>query len=156
MSLRYRTVTVGGANITVRQCCPFDGLTNLTFPVYLNHYNASGLVQPYGSIGDNGTIVVSGIVRPAWNPLPSGATGNFRAAPSGLTHTVTMGYANGTDGFGLDQHTYYKDINYYQNYWTCPSGHFFIYPSGLATDLPVNYATGNVSDTTPMPWSNFE
>src|SRR5665213_2135458 len=102
MSLRYRTITVGGIPLTVRQCCPKDGLTNLTYPVYLNKTNASGLVQPYGSVGDNGTIVVSGIVRPSWNPWPSGAAESFRGAPSGLTHTFTMGYAIGTDGFGKD------------------------------------------------------
>ena len=151
MSIYYSTQIVNGYPMKITKACPFDGLTNLTFPVYLNHYNASGLVQPYGSVGDNNLIVPSGIVRPAWNPQPSG---NFRAAPSGLSETFTMGYAMGTDGFGLDQRTYYSEINWYQNYWTCPNGHFFIYPSGIG--YPSTTGMSNISDTPPPAFGNFE
>lgn len=153
MSIYKRRILVHGAPVDTTLVCPFDGLTNLRYPAYRNSINGSGLVQPYGPIGDDKLVHVSGITRPAWNSDP---TGYFRAAPSGLSRTHTHAYATGSDGFGRDTFTNFSDINYYQNYWVCPSGHYFIFPSGLASDMPGGAAQGNVSDTPPAPFGNFE
>lgn len=145
-------ILVHGAPVDTHLACPFDGLTDLQFPAYRNKINASGLVQPYGPIGDDALVHMSGIVRPNWNPDP---TGYFRAAPSGLTRVHNHAWAN--DGYnGVDKVTNYDDINYYQAYWTCPSGHFFIFPSGVSADLPGGAYSGNRSNSVPTSWGQFE
>jgi hypothetical protein len=153
MGLYKRRILVHGAPVDTTLVCPFDGLSNLSYPVYLNSVNGSGLPQPRGPIGDDSLVHVSGITRPAWNADP---TGYFRAAPSGLARTYTRAYANGTDGFGKDTYTAFSEVNWYQNYWACPSGHHFIFPSGLSSDMPGGAAQGNVSDTVPPAFGNFE
>ena len=153
MALYARRILVHGAPVDTHLACPFDGTTNLKYPSYLNEINGSGLPQPYGPIGDDGLIHVSGIAAPSWNPDP---TGFFRPAPSGLAYSHTMAYANGTDGFGLDVHTNYREVNWYQAYWKCPNGHFFIYPSGVAADMPGGASVGNISEVPPAPFGNFE
>lgn len=153
MSLYKRRILVHGAAVNTHLACPFDGTTDLKYPVYLNKYNPSGLVQPYGPINDNKLVSTNGIVRPRYNDDPSGY---FRPVPSGLQHTYTHAYANGTDGYGRDNYTAFKEGNWYQNYWTCPSGHFFIFPSGVAADMPGGAAVGNNSNTPPSKFGNFE
>jgi len=158
MGLYPIRILVHGAPVDTHLACPFDGLTNITFPAYRNKYNASGLVQPIGPIGDRGEIEISGIVRPNWNPNPSGF---HRPAPSGLErdHLYAWEFGNATSGpgaFGHDGVRNFDEVNWYQAYWTCPSGHFFIYPSGVAADMPAGFQAGMTVNNPPASWGQFE
>ena len=146
------------------QCCPYDGITELAYPAYLNNYNASGLTQPFGAINDQGLISVSGIAAPitATNGDPSGY---IRSAPSGLQRgplpwpafagggmnwqepnsagVYNPGLRQNTTGTGFDGHTDYLEVNWYQPYWLCASGHFFLYPAASGLPTPSGYFQGN-------------
>lgn len=155
MATYKKTILVHGAPVTIDMACPYDGLTQLTFPVYLNHYALSGLPQPYGPINNNNNISVSGIVRPA-SFQQADPSAYVPYAPSGLARTHIDSAAQGTDGFGFNQVTNYLESNWYQNYWTCPNKHFFIYPSGVGSEYPIGSQVGNISNVPPCPFGNFE
>jgi hypothetical protein len=157
----YVRQIINGLPMDQVRCCPFDGTTQLAYPVYLNNYNPSGLPQPWGPVNDQGLISVSGITAPAWgNVDPSGYA---RPVPSGLQRTFAwpafggggMNYEvpnsagvaaapvpQGT-GTGFDGHTDYMEANWYQNYWGCINGHIFTYPAASGLPLPSGYFYGN-------------
>ena len=154
MGIRYRRMYVHGAPVTVTQCCPQDGLTDLRFPAYLDLYNPSGIVHPYGSIGDDKLKHPYGIVPPTGGVNPSGYN---RPSPSGLQRgPFSRANYTGAEDNGKDTYTHYLDENWRQAYWTCPSGHFFIFPSGRAQDMPDDANLGNISHPIPVPFGNFE
>lgn len=153
MGLYPIRILVHGAPVDTHLACPFDGLTNLTFPAYLNKINGSGLVQPMGPIGDNSLPVVSGIARPR---TPNAAGNAFhRTAPSGLERDYESP-ADFQRAFGRDGQKRFEEANWYQAYWTCPSGHFFIYPSGVAADMPAGFQAGMTTNRPPASWGQFE
>jgi hypothetical protein len=159
----YIRQIINGLPMDQIQCCPFDGNTNLAYPAYLNNSNTKGLSQPFGPIGDNGMIVPSGIAAP--NSTGYDPSGYIRPVPSGLQRgpfawpafggggmnyqepnmagVAAPALPQGTTGTGFDGHTDYLEANWYQPYWLCQNGHFFLYPSASGMPLPDGYLNGN-------------
>ena len=159
----YIQQIINGLPQTQIQCCPFDGTTQLAYPAYLNNINPSGLTQPWGPIKDQGLISPSGIVSPTgYGPDPSGYA---RPVPSGLQRgplpwpafgggglnwqepnmagVFNPGLQQGTTGTGFDGHTDYQEANWYQPYWLCKNGHFFLYPAASGMPEPSGYLVSN-------------
>lgn len=163
----YVEQIINGLPQTQIKCCPIDGDIYLAYPAYLNNTNASGLSQPWGPIGDNGLIHSSGITAPSGYYLDASgnATAYARPATSGLTRgpyewpafggggmnwqepnmagVYGSGLQQGTTGTGFDGHTDFMETNWYQPYWLCSSGHYFLYPSASGLPLPNGALQGN-------------
>lgn len=165
MGYYFKTDYINGIMGTYPQSCPVCNNTNLQFPVYLNAINisgigvslSSGLVQPWGPVGESGYLIPSGIARPN-DGHSTQIYQFFRPATSGLTMTfptsiysnefvlsgivtqqqknisASIAFASGSPSGPVPSTTYYQDINWYQEYWYCNvSNTFFLYPvpSGL-------------------------
>lgn len=159
----YIRQTIHGLPMDQIKCCPFDGSVNLAYPAYLNNTLASGLTQPWGPINESGNISAGGITSPT--SVGYDPSGYIRPVTSGLTRgpyawsafggggmnwqepnsagVYAAGLPQNTTGTGFDGHTDYLEANWYQPYWLCDNGHFFLYPAASGLPEPSGYFVGN-------------
>lgn len=172
MAIYPTSQIVNGLLINTYWCNPVDGSLDLTYPVYLNYLNASGLVQPFGPVGENGTYVISGIVSPV-DGKPYQVYQFFRPAPSGLELTFNnqiyadeflqpsgvQGYPNlsnvptiasGVPTGPRPKVTYWYPVNEYTPHWYATSTKsFFIQPAIATSGMPPDVFSRPVNTSVP-------